>query len=68
MTTLRIKEINDKATRIDYYKKNIEHLEEQYPNWYSDVKKEKDFNFKQRLIFFLLHLKLFGFVERAYNK
>lgn len=68
MTTLRIKEINDKATRIDYYKKNIEHLEEQYPNWYSDVKKEKDFNFKQRLIFFLLHLKLFGLVERAYNK
>ena len=33
---------------VDYYKKNIEHLEEQYPNWYSDVKKEKDFNFKQR--------------------
>ncbi len=68
MTTLRIREINDRDTRIKYYKKNIELLEEQYPNWYSDVKKDKEFNFKQRIIFFLLHLKLFNLVERAYNK
>lgn len=68
MTTLRIKEINDKDTRIEYYRKNIELLEEQYPNWYSDVKKDDEYNFKQRIIFFLLHLKLFNLVERAYNK
>ena len=68
MTTLRIKEINDKDTRIKYYKKNIELLEEQYPNWYSDVKKDDEYNFKQKIIFFLLHLKLFNLVERAYNK
>ncbi len=68
MTTLRIKEISDKKTRIEYYRKNVELLEEQYPNWYSDVKKDNDYNFKQKIIFFLLHLKLFGLVERAYNK
>ena len=68
MTTLRIKEISDKKTRIEYYKKNVELLEEQYPNWYSDVKSDKDYNFKQKIIFFLLHHKLFSLVERAYNK
>ena len=68
MTTLRIKEISDKKTRIEYYKKNVELLEEQYPNWYSDVKSDKDYNFKQKIIFFLLHYKLFSLVERAYNK
>ena len=68
MTTLRIKEIGDKKTRIEYYKKNVELLEEQYPNWYSDVKKDSDYNFKQKVIFFLLHMKMIGLVERAYNK
>ena len=68
MTTLRIRDISDRPTRIEYYKKNIELLEEQYPNWYSDVKEDKEFNVKQRIIFFLLHLRLFNLVERAYNK
>ena len=68
MTTLRIKEISDKKTRIEYYRKNVELLEEQYPNWYSDVKKDNDYNFKQKVIFFLLHMKMIGLVERAYNK
>ena len=68
MTTLRIKEIGDPKTRTTYYKKNIELLEAQYPNWYSDIKKSKEFNYKQKLIFFLFHLKLFSLVERAYNK
>ena len=68
MTTLRIKEISDKKTRIEYYKKNVELLEEQYPDWYSDVKKDNDYNFKQKVIFFLLHMKMIGLVERAYNK
>ena len=68
MTTLRIKEIGDKKTRIEYYKKNVELLEEQYPNWYSDVKKDLDYNFKQKVIFFLLHMKMIGLVEKAYNK
>ena len=68
MTTLRIKEISDRKTRIEYYRKNVELLEEQYPNWYSDVKKDEDYNFKQKVIFFLLHKKWIALVERAYNK
>ncbi len=68
MTTLRIKEISDKKTRIEYYKKNIELLEEQYPNWYSDVKKDTEYSFKQKVIFFLLHKKMIGLVERAYTR
>lgn len=68
MTTLRIKEFDDKDTRIAYYKKNIELLESQYPNWYSDIKKDKDYNFKQKVIFTLYHLRLFNLVEKAYHK
>ena len=68
MTTLRIKEIADKKTRIAFYKKNVELLKKDYPNWYSDVKKDKEYTFKQRIIFALLYFKLFNLVERAYNK
>lgn len=68
MTTLRIKEFDDEETRIEYFKKNIELLENQYPNWYSDIKKDKDYNIKQKVIFMLYHLRLFNLVEKAYHK
>lgn len=67
MTTLRIKGFKDKKTRLEYYKKNSELLDKEYPNWYSDVLKE-DFNRKQKIIFSLLHFKLFNLVEKAYQK
>lgn len=68
MTTLRIKEFDDKDTRIKYFKKNIELLESQYPNWYHDIKKDNDYNFKQKVIFTLYHLNMFNLVEKAYHK
>lgn len=68
MTTLRIREYDDKKTRTDYFRKNIELINEQYPNWYSDVMKEKEYNFKQKIIFTLYHFGLFNLVEMAYNK
>ena len=68
MTVLRIREIDDKKIRMDYYRRNIELLEKNYPEWYGDVMKEKDYSFKQRIIFTLLKLKLFTLVEAAYNR
>ncbi|MDO4499722.1 MAG: glycosyltransferase family 2 protein [Erysipelotrichaceae bacterium] len=67
MTTLRIKDIDDKNTRFQYYKKNMELLNRDYPNWYEDVKKE-DYSFKQRTIFLSLKLKMFKLVDYIYNK
>ena len=68
MTVLRIRDIDDKATRMTYYKKNVELLEENYPEWYEDALKEKDYSFKQRIIFTLLKLKMFKLVEAAYRR
>lgn len=68
MTILRIKEIDDKKIRLEYYKKNIECLNRDYPKWYSDVKKEKEFNIKQRIIFSLLYRKKYKLVDSMYNQ
>lgn len=67
MTTLRIKDFNNKKDRFDYYKQNVDLLDYHYPNWYKDVKKES-YSFKQRIIFSLLKLRLIGMIDWIYNK
>lgn len=67
MTILRIKDISDKKTRMDYYKQNITKLNNDYPNWYEDLKKEKGFNFKQRLIFNILKNNHYKLLDLIYN-
>lgn len=67
MTVLRIKEIADKQTRIDYYKKNIDRLNRDYPNWFDDLKKEREFNFKQKIIFKLLKKERYKLLDSIYN-
>ena len=67
MTVLRIKEINDKQTRINYYKENIDRLDSSYSEWYKDLKKEKGFSFKQRVIFYLLKHHKFELLDSLYN-
>lgn len=67
MTIIRIKDIDDKQTRIEYYKQNLEKLNKNYPEWYQDIKKEKGFSFKQRLIFKILHGKHFKLLDVIYN-
>lgn len=67
MTVLRIKEISDKQTRINYYKQNIDRLNKEYPNWYNDLKCEKGFNFKQKIIFRLLKNEKYKLLDSIYN-
>lgn len=67
MTVLRIKDISDKETRIDYYKQNIDRLNKEYPNWYQDLKHEKGFNFKQKIIFNLLKKEKYKLLDSIYN-
>ena len=68
MTTLRIKDFDDKATRLSYYKKNIELLNKEYPNWFNDVKKEKRYSLKQKIVFTLFHNEKIKLVDKIYNR
>jgi len=56
MTTLRIREIEDKNMRREYYLKNVEMLDEVYPSWYEDLL-ARGLNFKQKIVYSLLHKK-----------
>ena len=67
MTILRIKEIDDKVIRTNYYKENIERLNNAYPEWYHDLKKEKGFTFKQSIIFYLLKHNRIKVLDYLYN-
>ena len=67
MTTLRIKDYEDKKIRLEYYKKNIELLSVRFSSWYRNVLFE-DYNFKQKIIFTLLKLHLYNLVDNIYNK
>ena len=56
LTTLRIRTFD--SNRIDFLKKNMELLLFYYPDWYQN-KIIKDYAFKKRMAFFLLHKKLY---------
>ena len=68
MTTLRIKDFDDKRTRINYFKKNIDLLNHHFPGWYKEIKKEDNYSFKQKIIFYLFHKGKIELVDRIYNK
>lgn len=66
LTGLRIKQINAYSDRKLYFKKNIEHLEMYYQNWYKD-NCLKQYSLKARCIFFLLNLRHYGIVSMIYK-
>lgn len=55
LTTLRISHYRPEV-RLDYMKKNLEHLNAAYPNWFSD-KYCASVSFKKRILLILLHLR-----------
>lgn len=67
MTTLRIKEIEDKKTRIDYYKQNVDLLDFHYPSWFMDSLKE-NYTAKQKLIFFMIKFRMINLLNKVYSK
>ena len=65
MTTLRIRDIEDKNMRIDFYNKHINYLDNDCPKWY-DAMKEKNYNIKQKIVFFLLKHRMIKLLDRLY--
>lgn len=65
MTTLRIRDIEDKNMRIDFYYKHVNYLDNDCPKWY-DAIKDKDYNIKQKIVFFLLKHRMIKLLDRLY--
>ena len=65
MTTLRIRDIEDKDMRIDFYYKHVDYLDNDCPKWY-DAIKNKDYNIKQKIVFFLLKHRMIKLLDRLY--
>lgn len=59
LTSLRIKEINQFNDRKQFFRKNIEHLHEAYPDWSNDSR-ISSYPIKSKIVFMLFSLKLFG--------
>lgn len=68
MTTIRIKDIDDKNIRRNFYNTHVDLLNKQYKNWLSDILKEDSYNVKQKLIFILLKFKMFSLIDKVYGK
>lgn len=66
MTTLRIRDIEDKNMRIDFYYKHVDYLDNDCPKWYYDAIKNKDYNIKQKIVFFLLKHRKIKLLDRLY--
>jgi len=66
LTGLRIKKIDQYNDRRSYFEINMRHLEELYPNWYTDVY-IKNYPLKARIIFALLQFKQYSIVSMIYK-
>ncbi|MFI3284911.1 MAG: glycosyltransferase family 2 protein [Erysipelotrichaceae bacterium] len=67
LTTLRIKDFDDKAIRKSYLIENMKCLNNYYPMWHNDDLL-KSFDLKKRIIFKLLQFNLFGLVLKIYDR
>ena len=67
LTTLRIKDFDDKAVREDYLRKNMERLNKSYP-YYKEDPAYKSAGVKKKLIFELLNRNMFKQVLKIYDR
>lgn len=65
MTTLRIRDIDDIKLREDFYLHNVELLDIKCPNWHRYI---KDYDFKKKIVFFLLKHRMVNILDRLYKK
>ena len=65
MTTLRIRDLSNKDTRKEYYKTNVDKLNENCPEWYMWTK-DKNPSFKQKVLFYLLKHEYFDLLNLIY--
>lgn len=67
LTTLRIKDFDNKTLINDYFKENMSLLRQYYPEYKKDPL-IKQYDLKKRLIFNLLDKGYYNFVKRLYGK
>ncbi len=65
MTTLRIRDISDKAKRKAFYEKHWELLEENCPDWYECFVRD-GMTFKQRVVYYLLKKRHFTLLTEIF--
>lgn len=67
LTTLRIKDFDDKSVRKEYLNENMDRLEQSYPNYKNDSLYKKA-NIKQRIIYELLRKRKMDAVLKIYDR
>ena len=67
MTTLRIRDIEDKKLRKEFYLENVNNLNRDYPNWANELPENK-YSFKQTIVFALLKYKMISLLDLIYHK
>ena len=67
LTTLKIREFDDKDSRIEYLKENMERLKKSYPNYNKD-RLYKHAPFKKKIIYRLLSRGMYGRVLKLYDR
>ena len=67
LTTLRIKDFNDRGIRVEYLSENMRLLGQHYPDWYYN-ELVKDATWKKKVIYMLLKLKCYHLVLFLYHR
>ena len=67
LTTLRIKDFDEKSIRKQYLKENMFQLNLNYPKWYND-EYIKQYTFKKKFIFKLLKYKMYTLTLMIYDR
>lgn len=63
---LKIREMDNKELRREFYLKNANYLDNDYPEWYEAFKKE-DYSFKWKMVALLLKKKHIKLLDRIYS-
>ncbi|MCF0109197.1 MAG: glycosyltransferase family 2 protein [Erysipelotrichaceae bacterium] len=67
LTTLRIKDFDDKAIRVEYLKENMEHLRKHYPDYKKD-EAYKNASLKKKVIYALMGMGMYKLVLSIYDR
>ncbi|MBQ1468572.1 MAG: hypothetical protein IIZ27_08860, partial [Solobacterium sp.] len=67
LTTLRIKDFDDKTIREEYLKENMERLKQSYPSYMKDSAYRKA-GLKKKLIYTLLRAQAWNMVLKIYDR
>ena len=67
LTTLRIKDFDDKQVRAEYLQENMQYLHKYYPDYQKDDR-YKQTSFKKKVIFKLLEKGKYKLVLKIYDR